>query len=406
MNLPYPVVRCQPDMVKLREFYEQMRLLTTNSPELFLKFHPVVNNVECMVGEDLTLGFGAQPFPEDPSLKAIGFVRATASMLGLEQVFAERFLFLKHVLRSQMGTHCILGLRRRDREVHDSLFVVHLDHLNRITMLTATYQAILPPDDTPDDDQWGRLLAKVENDLASSSGRPADIVGDILQITRKGFLWVPDWSAQRYVLKHKLSITTDFASYVVFVDENGKCDVYPASSNDRPSSMRSTYLYVSAWSDAPEEQHPPRHAILRGLKTTQGMLSGPYVAVGDYIERTWPTELDWQPKSKPWLKDSTHFDRAMAYYHVDRIQRYFRDLGLFVLDGYPELNPLHVDLFRRRRDTADGSLKPTTGFDREKYHIRLCTIEGGKNATAPSFGLMHATPKPSTTSLSMRQPMP
>jgi hypothetical protein len=380
------MVSCQPDKTKLSEFYEQMRLLTSDPPQLFLKFHPIVNNIECMVAEDLTLGFGARPLPDDPSLKAIGFVRAAASMLGVEQVFVERFLFLKHVLQSPMGTHCILGLRRRDQELHGSLFVVHLDRLNRITMLTATYQAIPPPDDALVDDPWRRRLTQTETDLESSSGRPADILGDILQITRKGFLWVPDWSTERYVLKCKLSITTDVSSYVVFVDREGKCDVYPATGEDRPHSMSSTYVYTTAWSSSLEGDPQLKRVILRDLEINREMLAGRYVAVGDRINRKWPTVLDVLAEDSPELMQSTHFDRAMAYFHIDRIQRYFRSLGLTVLDEYPELNPLHVLLSGRQ---AHSTSKPRTQYDREKQHIVLCTIESDSD-DQPSTSLTDA----------------
>ncbi len=372
MNSPYSVRSCKPDAEKLLEFYEQLRLLTSDPPQLFLKFHPVVNNIECMVAEDLTLGFGVRPFPDDPALKAIGFVRAAASMLGVELVFAERFLFLKHVLHSQMGTHCILGLRRRNQEMHDNLFVVHLDRLNHITMLTATYQTLPPPADVLTDDQWEKIVAQLERDLASNRGRCAAIEGNILQITRKGFRWVPDRAKECYQLKGKLSVMTDLSSYVVFVDQEGACDVYPATGHDRPPAMTSTYVYTSAWPTAPGSEPPLRRVILRDLETNQGLLAGRYVAVGDRIQLNWPTVLEWEAETGPEQMQSTHFDRAMAYFHIDRIQRYFRNLGLTALDEYPELNPLHVFLLGPQ---AHRTMQPRTQYDREKKHLIACTIE-------------------------------
>lgn len=53
-------------------------------------------------------------------------------------------------------------------------------------------------------------------------------------------------------------------------------------------------------------------------------------------------------------------DRVMTYYHIDLIQRYFRQLGLDVLDTYPSLMPLVVHLGTEedtdKHNPSDGAL--------------------------------------------------
>jgi hypothetical protein len=67
---------------------------------------------------------------------------------------------------------------------------------------------------------------------------------------------------------------------------------------------------------------------------------------------------------------------VLAYYHTDRVQRYFRELGLTALDDYPALNPIKVRLSRAAK----------TQFINSEQCIQLAVIPGAKRrATQPPY---------------------
>jgi len=83
--------------------------------------------------------------------------------------------------------------------------------------------------------------------------------------------------------------------------------------------------------------------LLRGLDESPG-LTGCYAFVDDKLATRVLTGANlFLDKPSP---TSTAFDRQMVYYHIDLIQRYFRQLGLELLDRVPGLNPLSVVLMR------------------------------------------------------------
>lgn len=105
------------------------------------------------------------------------------------------------------------------------------------------------------------------------------------------------------------------------------------------------HIYSKPWSAnlaGKEQDKSTQMIVLRDLENTKGSLTGRYVTVFDQLNRIWPT--DRRSLLATPLPDSSHFDRVMAYYHTDLVQRYFRDLGLTVLDDYPALNPIRVTL--------------------------------------------------------------
>ena len=87
-------------------------------------------------------------------------------------------------------------------------------------------------------------------------------------------------------------------------------------------------------------------------------MTGPYAKVIDEIDPYWKAESH-QLTDLP-SDVIISLDRVMAYYHVDLIQRFFRDLGLFCLDEYAHLNPLHVHLVDRKQRST--SYEPVEGY--------------------------------------------
>jgi hypothetical protein len=87
--------------------------------------------------------------------------------------------------------------------------------------------------------------------------------------------------------------------------------------------------------------------ILRDLESTCELI-GRYAAIKDEIDV-------YSRENKGLFIDQvdTLFDRVNAYYHLDYVQRYFRErLGLHLLDNYPHLNPVSVTLAPRSADVA------------------------------------------------------
>ncbi|HET9280234.1 MAG TPA: hypothetical protein VFN95_18700, partial [Flavitalea sp.] len=90
-----------------------------------------------------------------------------------------------------------------------------------------------------------------------------------------------------------------------------------------------------------------REAILQNLESGSE-LKGKYAVIEDRIhtiirDRKWIFNMEIE----------SAFDRVTAYYHLDYIQRYFREkLGFQVLDDYPHLNPLRLVLSIQQGEIA------------------------------------------------------
>ncbi len=132
-----------------------------------------------------------------------------------------------------------------------------------------------------------------------------------------------------------------------------------------------------------------RRVVLRDLATGGSFapLQGPYVRVYDHINT--PPLKEWQLlQDLPFTStdgqlsiaamfdslNTTQLDRILAYYHIDLIQRYFRTLGLTVLDTYAELNPLEVHL------GAAGELNNTSRYLHDSKSLVFPQVGKGDKA--------------------------
>lgn len=299
-----------------------------------------------------------------------------------QRQFAAR-LFFKHRLASLMGAHCIFGWRIDGRE-SEELFVLHFDRSDRLTLVTAVSNEERVSDTQEYDAAAAALAAggqqlhrQIEEDLKKRGVRGNVTISEQ---TRR------DWANRNGALIPTVQVkyASQPAGAPAGASEEGRClviaprpDAASASgyalehladySTDVPAGpLGLTRVYGSFWApqqepdfdalgkdDAPKEQpfsleelfeqgRDLAEAVLLDLESANELV-GRYVAVSDTI-----MPEGFHPRPYLYLADQdrmrTRFDRQMAYYHVDLIQRHFRRLGLDALDGYPQLNPLKVVL--------------------------------------------------------------
>ena len=322
----------------IHKFYDRYRQFLV-APRLVVKYHAEIRNVEWLAGEDLTLGLES-PWPSSPQPE----VRALQILYGLSAVFGfsgdealdfRRRLALKHTLRSRMGTHCIFELRDRNQELLENCFVVHLDNDMHAVFLASIYQVgrLRPVDQESTSRPEGRdLQALVQKALPKER---------LVSLVDQGWAYAPDWEAGDYGRRLVVKAITDKGNHTVLVDETGAAATNSVSKHARPT-LGAGQIYKGFWKEQQPDALPSERVALRDLVDTRGSLTGRYVKVTDSIDAVWKEdvhELTIDPGN-----DSSHFDRVMAYYHTDLAQRYFRELGLDMLDSYPHLNPLNVNL--------------------------------------------------------------
>lgn len=292
----------------------------TEEPGLYYKIHEQCNNIEYLVAPDLGLGLPLYGTPEE---RARQFLRFGFRLFGLSHRLFDQQIYLKHVLRSQMGTHCIFGLRYMGDEIAETNFGVHLDNDHRVVMVVNVYQ--------PDEAEYRRLL--------------------------------------------QVKLTTPQGDFVAWVSEDGEIvRSYPVHAGAITERVKLGQVYDGFWShlregevdDAMLNRMDRKVVVLRGLEAERGLV-GRYAAITDEISNYWPLQ------SSGFLYDpeplSSTFDRVMAYYHIDLIQRYFRDLGLSVLDEYGQFNPTQVVLSPDR----------PTYYSPTEQRIHLQKLGGGEH---------------------------
>ena len=345
--------------------------------------HPTAQNLAFLIGSDLSAGLDiAYTVPEQ---KAMAFLikLAEKQVLGLDVAALRRQLSGKHVLRSCLGTHCQFDLQDAGAEVLENCFVVHLDNDQNIVMLHSVYQGVGSHDAPYTQDQVPPSGSPGTSTSLPSQGSPIDAIDRQLEaelqkqvagmrhvrfVDVQGKVWIPDWQNDRYTrgLKAKVSTRNGTSVLLVQAPPDGPLEIVRQStaSGIQPSAgrrgsknalWRLGLVYRTFWQDKQDALGEDdeggenastklRQVLLRDLYDSRGGLHGKYVRVTDEEGTIWYT------KSAHLLQgpqDSHWFDRVMAYYHVDLIQRYFRDLGLTILDDYPELNPLLVVLTDR-----------------------------------------------------------
>jgi hypothetical protein len=176
-------------------------------------------------------------------------------------------------------------------------------------------------------------------------------------------IWLPDWKAGRYVRGCQAKVQTNVGDYVFLILLRGQSwDIvsYAAVSKLGPSGFALGIVYAEFWKDQQEleSQLLTTQVVLRDLDDSRGGLHGKYVSVEDNLTDVLLDDADgmnWRVKPDS-LRSG--FDRVMAYYHVNLAQRYFRQLGLTVLDDDPYLNPLQVILTGRAGSSVGAGYRP------------------------------------------------
>lgn len=357
----------ETDHNQILAFYNRLRA-HAQLPELIVKFNQRVNNLECLIAEDLADGLDGIVLPEHPEKRAFEFLCALSDLLGLDPLTFRKHLFVKHVNHSLLGVHCVLGLRKRNTEqptsstqrfieMEDNSFVVHLDQKNRLYMLTATYQNEV--DFIPTECEWDKTVKAALAHFAEQRTQSAQVPLEKIYrtVSYQGLVWVPDWKVNAYRLNFKVKVTTARQTFVLFImpedDEGNPTYIYhQIGSYDRPDAMKIARILNSADAAAPlrmlekEQSVTPlimRRVLLKDVEHDDRILEGPYAYIVDDLTTEWPTV------SEPGIANqSSHLDRLMAYYHLDKIQRYFRALGLNTLNAYRSLNPVRATLATQR----------------------------------------------------------
>jgi len=113
----------------------------SHRPKLYVRHHKELNNVECLISTDLSAAFDMHMASSQPERKALLFLRniANLNILGLDGEFLIESLFVKSTTYSDLGTHCIFGLRHEGKVLGENCFAVHLDNDQRIVMLYCIY---------------------------------------------------------------------------------------------------------------------------------------------------------------------------------------------------------------------------------------------------------------------------
>lgn len=348
----------------LEKFLQKLQEKWGDETELCAKFHQDISQIECLwamhkTGEErelVDLGEGVTSVPSkvlnSPEDRARKFLHRLAAInlfhldtSGARKAFAEK-LFTKHVISSYLGTHCIFALRDKDNEeLKDTNFIVHLDHDNSIVLLTSIYTH----------EHVNLFLSDEFDDITKPAPETAIKVaieeykedsGVILKIDLTDKITVPNYDPENpgLVPCFQLKVTTDQGSFVWYINGDGE---FQRRYRNGPMA-RMANIYTHIWSDKEEEvsDKPVKRVMLRELTSEYGALSGPYAKVLDFIT------LDWSHEKYHLFLDGNNpaFDRTMAYYHLDLIQRYFRNLGLEMLADDNNLNPLHVVL-RKNAET-------------------------------------------------------
>lgn len=250
-------------------------------------------------------------------------------------------LELRHVLRSLMGTHCIFEQRWGDDEMLSTCFVVHFNIYDSVVAVVSVYQPLLEdPAMTalPAPDQVERIGAQLRT-LEQAHGAGVGIEPK----------YAPNWEGGYYERVYQLKQAQASQNMVLLLNGDGKDrHAYMVACRLTVSRTSPGQVYKTAWGAEEETEDEARaraDVFLRGLRGEQG-LSGRYVSVEapDLASERMLAPRDLRERLRVASWRSSVFDATMAYYHADRIQRYFRELGLDALDEYTQLNPLRISL--------------------------------------------------------------
>jgi len=370
---------------------------------LMYRLNSESGSIDYMVGDDLAAQLAINgPLYE----KSKQFVQSWSDLICLQEELSASKLSLKMPLRSSLGDHLILESRIADGEEPTKSFALHFDHNERLVFFTAIYQ----PYSVRDPGAFATMTnnqAKIEDKLAAlRAGRLLpmeplpiqDPEGKPIEVALKTELqWLPNQSRISYpYLQVKYKAARQ--DWVLYIDHNS--EIVSCRESCSGAGFRVAPIVEQFWakSSPPETEGvtansaKPRRVVLRDLTTSGSFapLQGTYVRVYDHINdvsfNEWKlleglpfTSAEGQPSIVTMFDSVNHTqsDRILAYYHIDLIQRYFRTLGLTVLDNYAELNPLEVHL------GAGGKVNTTSSYLHESKSLVFPQIQdlGTKGCT-------------------------
>jgi len=345
---------------KIKEFYMAMRRFNPQ-PKLYVKLHRELRSVECLIASDLSVAFGMRGLFELPEDKATLFLHNIADMgvLGLDATFLQENLVLKDSKQSSLGYHYIFGLRYQGKLLGEHCFTVHLDNDQRVVMLHSIYQKFMKPD--PQKTETG--LETLPNDPGASIDKSLKSYEELAKTNSiksayvTGTVLIPDWSNGAYIPVQEMEVVTQEGNFIWLVDQEGtirhQYTIHADLSYARVGTIWDNVWYGQLDDDDRKFAATTKRVILRDVESTEGHLKGKYAKIEDEITKKWKLQdinIESDPKT-----DSSLFDRMQAYYHIDRIQRYFRELGLTILDEYEGLKPLRVVL-------TDSEHRPTSSY--------------------------------------------
>jgi hypothetical protein len=288
----------------IKRLFDRISQYSSEPPTLYYKINRRLDHIEYMVAPDLAAGL-TLPSIDSPEDRARKFLEINYRLFGLTRPVFTQQLFLKHTLHSRMGFHCVFGLRVAGNEVENTQFTIHLDHDGKVVLICSVY----PPEDA----NLTRYY-QVKMTVQEESG----VVDKVVVISSS-----PDQGFSIAREPHSIS------------------------AHATSTQMKLGQIYASFCSTTNPEGSAIalKPIVLRDL--TKGHdLKGKYVSVEDRITDYWsPSTSDFRYDPEP---QTSLFDRVMAYYHTDLIQRHFRQLGLDILDEYAHFNPMYVVLSRER----------------------------------------------------------
>lgn len=263
-------------------------------------------------------------------------------------------VFQKHMMQSRLGTHCIFALRREGIEIEEQSFVVHLDQSKRVVMLSCTYLPDLPalfedPAEFPEEPIRQKLQG-IEYEIAKAERQWLITLHEDRGL--KSYRIAPGSQVKLSLPTARTQSITSSRNQanLLTVTASGIQKKYRSSPGAVGKSIglgkitRSFFLEtdksqgIEALSD--DNIKPWKNqAVLRNLESNAELV-GRYAAVQD--------EIDNVTENKRGIfteENGSSFDRVNAYYHLDYIQRYFREILDFqILDDYPHLNPVRIVL--------------------------------------------------------------
>ncbi len=343
---------------ELQNLYE---LLTRSDlmPQLYCKFHDMTGNLEYLAVFNTRQGLPVDA-PPTSSLEehARRFFVARSKLFRLYNDVFQENLFLKVTLHSLLGTHLIFGLRAVGQELDENCFVAHFDREQRLVMIVATYEpnCRYEPSTMPAGLAAHALDSAIANaqqssniainymltKAQSSSGQQSESVyRPAVQIKYRGKLGSrvviatsPQDSPKEYSADAGAGQYGVGLIYREYLTDKGRdVDMEPVVLRDLVSNRELIGRYASVQDDV--DSRPLQWLDDEGVERRQAELAEAVAAHS--LAR--PGDFTFKPDMS-----HTRFDRVMAYYHTDRIQRFFRELGLTALDKYDTLNPVKVVL--------------------------------------------------------------